>query len=527
MRTIGKTALALALALIACRTSTAASDPEEGTALVVNGVAIPDTAVKREIVYRLGNRELESRKLEIIVEHEIEQRGKETEDFVKAEDVDQVVETQMARIAEEYQGRLTPEEVLKNNKLSVESLREQARLTLLFNAVFLPENPDDWPAVTREALQGTMPEEQRDLFIEQMKKGYEERQKSGAASSPNDPQKLMFNMLLRQPIMAALTKAADVKTASDGLPPRLVLVVHGVEVTTDEIFSKMGAELAPIEWERTRRWLAKTTAVRQDLEAKGALMSEADFAASWNALEEKYAGSFLQLPQLAMAIKRFPSVDAYRVYRRLLESYERMIADELTDEALTKHLERADQLIGLAQVDADVILCSAYDFKNAEWIPGGWKRAEERAVEVARALADGRPWEAVLEEYSEFWDPPVPASREGQEAMQMAKRNKGRFGMRNRNSLLPLLDESEYLNFVAGSSVGDQIFFDQEVGKVGGPYRGAFGYYIALVKDRTEPSKKHRLEDPLDREKVLNDYVQLRFSEYAARVMEKADVKGL
>jgi hypothetical protein len=305
-------------------------------------------------------------------------------------------------------------------------------------------------------------------------------------------------------------------------------MVDDVEITTDEVFETIKGDLAPIEWERTRLWLAKNAAVRQALAKAGAFLDDEKFGEVWGALVDKYEESILPLEQLALAFKKFPSVDAYRLYRRGLESYRDLIADEINDDTLTEHLDRANRLMGLEQVDCEVILLSAYDFRLAEWKENGWKQAADRAIEVSRRLAAGENWDELLEEYSDYWDPPVPQSQQAQAQQQsQSRRNKGRFGLRNRNMLMPLVDESEYLVFLHGSSVADAIFFDQPAQSIGGPYRGAFGYYVARVNGRTPATKAYSVADPAQRESIEQDYVQTRFVEFAQKAIADAKITGL
>ena len=494
--------------------------------LVVNGEVIPAEAVRRELVYRIGARELEARKLEIFLRKEIEKRGLKAEDLIKTSDVDSVINTGRARMKEEYGGELTEEEILANSNIDLKGWRDQTRLLLLFNKLFIPENPDEWPEVTRKALEQSIPEEQREMFMQKMREGYQARQAEGTVKDAGDPQRMMFNMMLRGPIQASLEMDADVKTAQDGLPPEVAMSVYGIEIKTDDVFNALNAEIAPTEWERTRLWLAKTTAVRQALEKANAYMSDEEFETVWKELEAKYEESFIPLEQLVISFKHFPSMSAYRTYYREVESYRNLIKDELTDEALTEHLDRANRLMGLEQVDAEVILLSAYDFRLSKWKENGWEDAKQRAIEVSRELAAGGDWDAIMLANSDYWDPPTPASQRGQ-APQGNRNNHGKFGLKNRNSLLPMVHENDFQIFLSGSSVGDTIFFDTEVDTLGGPYKGAYGYYIVRVNRRVPANKSYSLEDANHRESIEHDYLQVRFAEYAAKAMAEAEIKGL
>ncbi len=521
---------ALSPVILACSAlaAPAIGSDDRITEIVVNGEVISGQAILREMVYRIGSRELESRKLEIFIQKELERRELAASDFVSDEEVEELFERQLAQIDEEYKGKVSQETVLKTNRLSVGSVRKSTKLSLLFNRVFLPDNPSEWPDISRSALIDTMDDEQGELFFDKMQEGYQLRQSQGETTDSSQGQ-MMFNAFLRQPIIAALAEQAQILTPSDGIPDRLAMTVYDVEVTTDEMFERIKANAAipAIEWERTRMWLAKMTAVRQDLQARGHYLDDERFGRIWADLEAQYAGSIVPIEQLAMGIKRFPSLDSYRLFERALKSYERSIADEITDADLSGHLYRATRLLGLEQVDLDVILLSAYGFEAGEWIEDGWEKARSRATEVARKLGDGEDWDVLLEQYSDFWDPPVPASKQGQQGTTTMMRRKGRLGFRNRNTLMPLLDESAYICFLAGHSVTDTVFFEQEVDTVAGPYRGPYGYYITRVNARKPPTKAFGLDDPIQRKSVRQDYVDVRFAEYASGLIEKAAIQGI
>jgi hypothetical protein len=307
-------------------------------------------------------------------------------------------------------------------------------------------------------------------------------------------------------------------------------MVNGQAIKVDEVFPLVRSLITPAEVARTRKWIAKVTAVEQALTKSGHYISDDEFRTLFAEHKAPYDQSPFKLDLIATAFKRFPSLDAYMRYYRLTKSYERMIAAELDDAHLTAHLEqRANMLLGLGRVNCEFILCSAYDFTKGQWKADGWPQAEARSIEVANSLAaaGGENWSTVLEEHSEFWDPPAPQGGTVGTPAPTNSLNKGRFGLTNRNELLQKLQESEFLAFVQGSTIGDHVFFEQEVGTLGGPFRGPFGYYITRVTARTPPQKTYTLSDPTQRDLVLQDYMSVRLADFAQQVFESADVKGL
>ena len=494
--------------------------------LVVNGEVISAAAVRRELAYRLGRRQIDTRKLAIFLDREIERQGLTKDDFDVDADVDTVIESGRQNMKKEFGDRLTEEQILANNKLDVTSWRDQTRLALLFNRVFLPENPENWPPATVDALASALGGEERETFMQQMIDGFKKRKADGNTGSETSQQQLMFNMMLRGPIMQSLQESSDIKTAQDGIPAELVMTIDGAEIRTDDVFAEIEKNLAPIEWQRTRLWLAKSAAMRHSLEKLGAYLDKDAFQAIWDELEGKHKDTIFPIEQVVMTFKKFPSMSAYKSFYRGLQSYRELIKDEINDENLTKHLDRINRLMGLEQVDAEVILLSAFDYTLSSWKENGWETAKERAIKVSRELAGGADWDELLMENSDYWDPPVPASKQG-EAATGSRRNRGKFGPKNRNTLLQMVDENEFEIFLTGSSVGDTIFFDIETDTYGGPYKGVHGYYIAKVKSRIPANKSYTLDDPGQRESIELDYLQVRFTQFAAKAMAEAEIQGL
>ena len=162
------------------------------------------------------------------------------------------------------------------------------------------------------------------------------------------------------------------------------------------------------------------------------------------------------------------------------------------------------------------------------WIDDGWADAESRAIDVIDALvaSEGDAWDSLLEQHSDFFDPPVAPAQQ-QQAAAMDRKNKGRFGSIHRNRLMQMLGESEYTAFVDGSSVADTVYYDQEVGGIDGPFKGIHGYYITRVDARTTGKKAILLTDPNMRQMVVQDYVMQNFVKHAVRALDEAEVVGL
>lgn len=501
-----------------------------GGDLTVNGQVVREAEIRRELVYAIGSAQLESQKLDVLIQEEIDRRVKAGEDAAKFAVSDEE-RTRLEKEAVDQMKSTYPDieldAILKGNFLTKEGFYRTVSQTLRFDKVFLPDDPNAWPITTVNAIKANAGED----FITRLKETQPEREKNLAdGASPEQKQgQMMFKTIMRKMVIQSLNEGSDVKTASSGLPVDVAAMVNGKAIKVDDVYAVVNTLVTPSDVARTRKWIAKVTAVEQALRQAGKYLSEDEFRAAFAEHKAPYDQSPFKLDMIATAFKRFPSMDAYMRYFRLLKSYERMIAAELDDAHLGAHLEkRANLLLGLGRVNCEFILCSAYDFPKAKWKPDGWTQAEARSVEVAKELASagGDNWSAVLEKYSEFWDPPAPQGQVGSPAPTNTL-NKGRFGLTNRNELLQKLSESEYLTFVEGSTIGDYVFFDQEAGTLGGPFRGPYGYYITRVTSRTPPQKTFSLAEPTQRDLVTQDYLAVRLAEFGQQVFEAADVKGL
>ena len=264
--------------------------------------------------------------------------------------------------------------------------------------------------------------------------------------------------------------------------------------------------------------------LEQKLRESGHWIGDEEFEQLWKDEEEPYKDSPFNLQVVAVGFRKFPSIDAYRKYFRILKSFERYLGDEMTDEALTAHLDRANPMLGLGKVRADMILISSIDDKKARFRLDGWDSALARANECAEKLAGGMEWDEALEEYSDFRDGLVGQSNQGAAPPSIRK---GRFPLMHRNELVQRVGESDYWMFLTGTSVVDHVFFTQDVGQIDGPFQGVQGYYITRVVQRVPPPKPLSLENPSQRNLIDQDYLAVRLNEAAAEWLEGAEVVGL
>lgn len=518
-------------------------------------LTVDPMALRRELVYQAGRANLEAHKIDLYIAEEIQRQTQQlrstlTEEgaeppliaerlssleasFAVDEDgIRKSVGDTVKQIRDQYP-TLPWDAVLKYNNIEPLHLLRMTRQSKRFENVFLPEDPEQWPATTREALNSN---EQGTMFYDQLVQAYKNRkaleaqaaqpgpQPDGAAPAPAANQgEAMFQMLVRRMVTGALEEASDVKTAVDGLAPDIAMQVNGNDILTKDVFTEIAPTIDTQELEHARKWLLKVELASRVLDQLGFWMSDEEFAEAYAAEDAKYTPPFT-LEVIARNFKGFPSMEAYRTYFRLKESFRRMVEADINDANLQAHAERrAGPLIGLATVQPEIILVSAFDFEKNEWKENGWDLAYRRTAEVNQKLVEsgGAAWSELLEEYSDFWDPPTPTTP-SPNTPQGDRKNKGRFPALNRNRLLQYLDEDDYTLFLDGYSIGDQIFFGLEEGQIDGPYKGRMGYYFARVVRKTPAPTSKSLEDEDYRTMVESDFLSVRLNQFVQSAFEAA-----
>jgi len=392
---------------------------------------------------------------------------------------------------------------------------------------------------------------------------------------PEFPQEdTMYRSILRQMVRDMLFKTAETKTAVDGLPAEIVMTLDinsngTVEHTwrTDDLWEDVKDTVSEKEIEEAKHFLAKLEAARQRMTAEQFLISEdqAHETFSANAEGAGFQSAQFNIGMVAVGNHQFPSVEAYGEYFRVLESHRLRVAPTIENpeqgglaEPLREHLVRANKIMGLGQVDCEVLLVSAFDFAGNQWMEGGWTQSKERAdwlkseieknnlnyaeyrrlrMEAAAAGGELDPnqapqamdphdfWSLLIDEYCGYWDPPQPAK--GRPGSAVGYKQKGRFGERYRNDLQGMIGESPYHQFVRGFSITDFVFFEQQIGTIAGPFKGPHGYYLTKVMRRTPPTRPLNVADERHVGLLRDDYIPFSLIGYCEEAFEAAEVEGI
>jgi hypothetical protein len=461
--------------------------------------------------------------------------------------------------------------------------QRELRQEMLFDRTFVAENPDNWPALTFEALR----QEAGEILIDDFRESWERRsgqfdldmtewnaaKDAGTDPGPKpriQPEDSMYRSILRQIVRDTVFGVCETKTSMDGLDPSIAVAMDldydgefDLVVTVDELWDDVKDTVSRREITEARRYLALIEATRQRLANEGKLLTEEEAATHMEAVRASFGSDVFGISTQALAAHQFPSVESYGAYMPLVEGYKKSVGPQMERPAegglapaLRAHLDHCNQVMGLAKVDAEVLLVSAFDFDNFKWIDGGWGKAYEKTVwlkgeleknsveyadvrkkrmEAAAAGEDFTPenevmdppdfWSRLLDEHCDFWDPPPPAV--GRPGSDHGYKKNGRFSERTRNDLRQLLSESPFSNFLWGGLLTDEIYFKQAPGSIAGPLRGPYGWYLTKVIKRTPTQRPLNINDEKHLELLRADWVRMSFVEYAHEALDQAEVIGL
>ena len=487
------------------------ADPILGAPLVIHDDVVPFADIKKAIVLGgPGQTVLGLAKLQVWADEELARRIAAGEEaiVVTDEDVEAAIQEQEEQLKEEYpDGDVT----LRDLVPQPEKLHDRLKTIELFNRLFLPDDPSEFPQITIDALSAT---DVGQALLKEMQ-GTELR----------DTNPLLEGVLFEE-VLKYLESTSDVVEGED-LPVELALRVNGKDVLVEDLWKEVGPTISEVDVRKAKQWLVNMRLLREDLERAGLWLTPEQALAKYKEHSDPYVGGMLSQENIALAFKKFPSLRAYRDFRHAYDSFRQKIQAELTPENLKAFADRRTRaLIGQCLVDVDVILLSAYDFKGQRWKPDGWADARRRAEETSRAIAaDPAKWDEILEANSDFYDQPIAASQQGRDDID--RKNKGRFRSRTRNPLMGALDESEYWGFLNGKTITDFVCFEQTPGTIANPIRGPYGYYIPRLLRRTAAPPSATLSEADLLEMADQDYTMFRMTEHAQELIRKNQVYGL
>lgn len=475
--------------------------------LRVNGRQLDPREVMREAVYLTGGKLVEAKVANFFILEElkkqVESGKRKAEDFIVSDD--QVVETlgpMQAEFAAKHPGVDFWEVVRSQYGLSRETFLEQRKEGMLFDLVFFPGGPKDWPDITKEAIKAQTNSDQGPRFLEQLEKATAADEKGVQKKLPE-----FWISMMRNFVQKGLRSWSDIRYASHGLPVDVVVRVNDYEWKTADAFEFVKKGLYVQDLERAVQEVVVREALKQELIAKGAFLSDEEFMRRYDEYRQPYDSTPFTVEIIATKFKGFPCLEAYRSRWRLVASYGEMIKDEVNDENLQAHADKYGAFFADGQIGLDVIPFMARNPQTGAWQPDGMEAAKARCEAVLASLEKGDgTFDQALAKHTEFY-----ANDE----------KKGRLGMLPLNQVKQNLRESEFTQLHDGFSLANFLFFDAEVGKTLGPLQTTDGYVIARINTRTPPRKRLDVKNERERTLVREDYVTNRFFAWANEIIAR------
>jgi len=477
--------------------------------LSVNGKPLDPLEVMRECVYLAGGKLVEAKVANFFILEEImkqvESGQRKAEEFMVSEEE---VLANLAPMKKEFEVKNPGvdfwEVVRTQYGLSRETFMEQRKESILFDRVFFPGAPKDWPEITKEAIKAQTQSEQGPAFIEQLEKATEGVDENG---NPKELPEFWVNMM-RQFVQKGLRNWSDIRYASHGLPVETVLRVNDLEWGTQEAFDFVKKGLFARDLERAMQEVAVREALRQELVGKGVYVSDEEFTRRYDEYREPYDSTPFTVEVIATRFKGYPCLEAFRARWRLITSFADLIKDEITDENLQAHADKRAAFFADGQCDVSIIPFQGRSKRTGAWAPGGLDEAKKRCEEVFAKLESGAlTFDKALESHTDFF-----ANDE----------KRGLLGMLPLNQLRQQLRENEFTQLLDGFSIAEHLFFDAEVGKTIGPFQAPESWLICRVNSRTPARRKISVKVERERELVTEDFITYRFLEWANGIIAKA-----
>ncbi|MFQ5504275.1 MAG: hypothetical protein ACE5F1_05675 [Planctomycetota bacterium] len=472
--------------------------------LEVNGVPLDPLEIDRQMVYLVGQRLIREKLISLLIDDQIEQAiesgKKKRSDFEVLEDeVKKTIETNIESFNKQNPGKVFWEELAKTNTTK-EEYETLTRNTILFDRIFFPGIPKQWPDITKESIIAAGGPQGEQFF-----QRFEESIKEGQVVPP------LWLTICRKWVLSKMTDWSDIRYGSDGLRPEVCLSVNGREWMTVDAARLLADKIKPEDRERALVEIVLRTSLKTSLEANGAWMSNSRYKKEFEEYREPYDKTPFTVKVMAMTFKGYPTFEAFKTRWRLERSFEHMIEREINDDNLQAHLERAKAFLSDGRVSVNLIRIPAFDDSKGTWKSNGFQAAKSLATEVMRKLENkDLSFDEAMKKHS-VW-PEV-------------FKDQGVLVNKSLNELRQELRETEYTDFISGFSVGETLFYDVEKGNIAGPLRGQDAYYIGHVVERIPPVGSSDLKDKNQRDLVKQDYLSHRFIQWSNEIASKTVVR--
>jgi hypothetical protein len=479
----------------------------------VNDVPLDPKIVKREAVYLTGGKLVEAKVADFFifeeVKKQVDEHKKPAEYYTITDDeVLREIEPMMNEFSVKNPGIDFWEVVRTQFGLDRETFLQQKKQAMLFDKVFFPGAPNDWPPITQEAIKANTQGGQGPEFMQKLQeatKGVDD--KGNARRLPE-----FWVQLMRQFVQKGLRNWSEIKYASNGLHSEAVISVNGIEWSTDEAFEFVRKGLFVQDLERALQEVVVREALRQELVKMGAYVSDEEFQKRYEEYRKPYDDTPFTVEVIATRFKGYPCLEAFRARWRLITSYSDTIKADMNDDAkLQAHADKYAAFFADGSVNLDLIPFQARNPKTGAWEPDGMQKAKERCDAIFAKLKNKElKFDEALAKYGEFFS---------------NDEKKGLLGNVPLNQIKQQLRESEFTELLDGYSIASFLFYDAQVGKTYGPIQGPDGWFIARINSRTPAQRKLDVKVPRERELVTEDYLNHRFTEWANDVIARVKVE--
>lgn len=479
--------------------------------MIVNGEKADPLLVKRFLVYGVGAPLIEVATREGLIEIYSRQQG-----ILPAPASNEAFDANLNRFKREH-GEDVLDAAIHREFGSPAIANRSIRVAAQFDALFLPDNPNHWPKVTLDALK-----EEADGDV--LRDAFDSYAAKLEAGGPIQPESEVYKGYLREVVELHLLEQLSARTWSDGLPADIVLQLEGkgagqrVQLSLEEAFDSILPALDPDTIARERRWVAGLLAVEQSLRQQGLLLEKTEAKRIYEDQLQAEQGTFLSTISVAIYSDYFPSLEHFQAYRRCLDSFERTFQedDALVEKGqlstrLKRHTRGANQLMGLARVDARIMHFTARDPRAGTSSERSWREAYDRA---AAALATVRtsckdiPSSVRREEAGDLWRDlsavlsdqgntpsflyPKPNPRSSSGTCRAGRHRS--YGKTSYHDFQRLLNSSYYEDLQVAKPSAAWVFFDQAIESVSPPLRTPEGYTLVWLLDRKDPTHPLRLD---------------------------------
>ena len=507
--------LFLGLLAVSAPASAAQEAPQQLTA---ENAAELSPELQHALVFSVGTPRLYQKLQAMLIESEFERRKAAGMDVSFAEVTPLDIEQRIERTIGEF--------VDKNPDLDFwtqvtaagfdeDGYRAEMRRNLQLERLYFPPKVEDWPTdILKEVFGG---DDENSLYTTMIAKLPEELEKQKAAGQTGEIHPTTMQVFLRPHIFGHLMANSEILYPFNGLPEGVCLRVNGKDAMTIDLLKSFADVVSDVEVKRAEMWVEVVGKTSAALKEQGALMSNEEVLAMIDEERKEYEGSVVTYEQIALEFMGFPSMELYHQYKQLRHSYRKTLPDPFGEDTLDAHLAERLNFIGNGQANAEVILVSARDLDTGVWPrDASWEAARKRSENVVRELLAEKPWNEVLNQYSEY-----PARTRGSQP-GMPQPQRGRFGSQMRNPLRQFVGENDFTDFLLGNSVADHIFFEAEPGSIYGPVEGVYGFYIYKLNTRSEPTKQPDWRNnERDGYFVRDDYLNKMFLAYVAEVLAR------